>query len=124
MKPAAYVSIAPSAAVTTVLALQIMRALGYSGTSLAFVVAAIVGTNVGVLVHRRTGGAQLSTKIKAQIGACLSLTALVVGGALQVLSGCFAYAEVTVPIATVGSFFFPWAVGETMWKALEKRSRG
>jgi hypothetical protein len=125
MKPAAYVATVLSAAVSTVVALLIIRAVGYSGTSMAFVVAAIIGTNVAVFVHHRSGGAALNGTNKAQIGASLALTALVVGGALQLLVGPFAYPEVTIPIAMVGSFVFPWAIADTMWKALEqKKSQG
>lgn len=123
MRPIVGVVTVASAGTTAVLALLVIRAVGYSGTSLAFVAAAIVGTSAALFVHHRSPTAELSTRIKAQIGVMLAVTAGGVGGLVQAVSGLFVFPEVVLPIAAVGSFLFPWAIAGTLWKALEQQRR-
>ncbi len=107
---------------TAAIAFGLARALGFQQLTLAFVVAAIVGANVGPYYHRRRPNAELTARSKAQLGAVLFGAALVSGLALQLLIGGMVQPEIVIPIAALGSFAFPFAVSQSMWKATGRKA--
>ena len=109
---------------SAVVAFGLARVIGFEQLTLAFIVAAVVGSNVGPYYHRRRPDAEFTGRSKAQLGAVLFVSALLSGVALQLTVGGMVHPDIVVPIAALGSFAFPFAVSQSMWKATDRnRSR-
>jgi|GEM_PF-1833610 len=105
---------------TSAVAFALARVIGFQQLTLAFVVGAIVAANVGPYFHYRRPSAQLTGRTKAQLGTVLFVAALLSGAALQLTIGGMLHPDIVIPIAAVGSFAFPFAVSQSMWKALDR----
>ena len=100
----------------------VVRWLGKGSPELAFIVGAVLGTQLAAVVHHRSPGAVSSASVKARIGAMLALSTVLLGVALQATLSPFEHPEVSIPIAVVGTFIFPFVLFDTMWNALSKRT--
>ena len=87
---------------------------------LAFVAGAILGTQAGSLLHHRTPDAANTMGVKCLLGAVLAVTAALFGVALHVLFAPFKFAEITIPISAIGTFFFPFVIFNTMWSTMSQ----
>ena len=106
--------------VGALITLGIIRAIEKGSPELAFVVGAILGTQIAALVHHRQPGTSNSLAVMLSLGITLAVAAVVLGSILHVVFAPFNYPEISVPIAAVGSFVFPFVLFDTMWKALSK----
>ncbi len=99
----------------------VVRELGKGSPELAFVVGAILGTQIAAVVHRRDAQAESSPGVKATIGMALAGSAILLGVVLQFFWMPFEYPEISLPISVVGAFIFPFVLFETMWDALSRK---
>jgi hypothetical protein len=106
------------------IAFAIVRAVEMGSPELAFVVGAILGTQVAAVVHHRQSGSTNSFLIKVALGATLAVTAVAMGIVLHFGFSAFNYPEISVPMGAIGSFVFPFVLFDTMWKALSKAKVG
>ena len=113
----AFVSLLAGGGVT----FAVVRMVGKGNPELAFVVGAILGTQLAAMAHHRVAGAKSTPRVKAWIGADLACGALLLGVALHLAFAPFQFPAVSVPFAVVGSFVFPFVLFDTMWNALSKR---
>jgi hypothetical protein len=100
--------------------LAVIRGFEIGHPTLALVVGAILGTQVGAVIHHRQPGATNSARVKALLGLTLALTAIAFVLIAQWFTAAFEYVEVTLPIGAIGSFVFPFVLFDTMWNALSK----
>jgi len=98
----------------------VIQWIGKGSGELAFVIGAIIGTQVGAVIHYRRKGATNSLSAKAKLGLALGAANVVFGVVLHYAIAPFAYADVTIPLAAVGSFVFPFVLFDTMWNTLSK----
>jgi MFS family permease len=105
------------------LTLVVIRALEIGRPELAFVVGAILGTGIGAVAHHRQKGNNTGA-VKTALGIALAATAVAFGLLVHFAFGVFAYPEVSIPIAGIGSFVFPFVLFNTMWEALSKTPKG
>lgn len=89
-------------------------------TYLSLVVGAIVGTQVGVIVHHRQPEASLTPRVKVCLGFVAAITGVLLSLVMQATFHWFRFPEVTIPIGFVGCFVFPFVISDNLWKALEK----
>src|SRR3954470_9616033 len=115
MKPAGYVSAIIAFIVGGSITFAVMRWLGKGSPELAFVVGAVLGTQIAAVVHRRSPGAVSSARVKAGVGAALALSTVLLGIVLLLAWNPFDYPQISIPIAVVGTFVFPFVLFETMW---------
>jgi len=101
----------------------VVRWLGKGSPELAFMVGAILGTQLAAIIHHRGRGASNSLQVKAKIGLVLALTAFFLGIVLHTVFGAFEYPDVSVPIGVVGAFVFPFVLFDTMWNAMTKATK-
>ena len=102
------------------LAYAVILAVGWEAHDFALVAAALVASQVGAFVWHRQAPASAERSVKLGLGAILSVTAVVFTLIFQAISGWLAYPEVTIPIAAIGCFVFPFAVVGPVWKGLSK----
>lgn len=98
----------------------VIRLMEADHPELAFIVGAILGTELAALVHHRQEGTTNSFATKATVGLALAVAAVVVGITLHLMANPFHYPEISIPMAAVGSFVFPFVLFDTMWNALSK----
>jgi hypothetical protein len=103
---------------SAVITFAVIRSIELGNPELAFIVGAILGTEVAAIVHSRQAGSTNSFSIKFALGLTLGATAGVFGLVLHFVFAPFNYPEVSIPIAVIGSFVFPFVLFDTMWKAL------
>jgi hypothetical protein len=120
MKVWGYVVVAASFVATALIAYAIIRAVKPDSPDLALVVAAIVATQVGVVLWQRQDAKAPLLRVKLGLGALLSGTAVLFTLAMQAVASWLPYPEVTTPIAAVGCFVFPFALVGPLWQALSK----
>jgi hypothetical protein len=101
------------------LTLAVVLFFEFRWTELAFVVGAILGTQVGAMVHHRQKGDNTSA-VKIALGIALAATAVAFGLVVHFAFGVFVHPEVSIPMAGIGSFVFPFVLFNTMWEALSK----
>src|SRR5688572_26258444 len=121
MKAVVYVSAILAFIVGASITFAVVRWLGKGDPELAFVVGAVLGTQLAAIVHPRSPGAASSPGVKARVGAALALSTILRGIVLHAVWKPFHYPEISIPIAVVGTFVFPFVLFETMWNALSKR---
>jgi hypothetical protein len=100
----------------------VVKWLGIGSPELAFVVGAILGTQLAAVAHHRIPGATNSTGFKASVGGALATSAIALGIVLHAVFTPFQYVGISVPIAAFGAFVFPFVIFDTMWKALSKKT--
>lgn len=105
------------------LALAVIRGFDVGDTPLALVVGAIVGSQVGAILHARQPDATSSAIPKLVLGAVLAVVALAFGFAVHLGLGGITYPEVTLPISAIGTFVFPFAVFNTMFNAIRNQRK-
>ncbi len=121
MKAACYVSAILAFIVGGGITFAVVRWLGKGSPELAFVVGAVLGTQMAAVVHRRSPGAVSAPGVKAGVGAAMALSTILLGTLMHALWKPFDYPEISIPIAVVGTFVFPFVLFDTMWNALSKR---
>ena len=89
---------------------------------LPFIVGAVLGTQVGAIMHHRQPGSRSTVAAKAILGVVLSVCAIIVGLVLHLTTNSFNFAEISIPFAAVGSFVFPFVLFNTMWNTLSKNN--
>jgi len=103
----------------------VVRSLQSDMTYLSLVVGAIVGTQVGVILHHRQPGASLTSGVKARLGSVIAITGVVLSLVMQAICPWFQFPEVSIPIGAIGCFVFPFIITDSLWKVLEKnRNKG
>ncbi|MEM6791123.1 MAG: hypothetical protein AAF928_04940 [Myxococcota bacterium] len=101
----------------------ILDALGKKQTTLIFVMSAIVGCQVGAWrMHADARLPRASVGARLALGAVVSATNLALGLGLHLAFQPFAYPDISIGIAGVGSLLFPFAVVNTALKALNQKS--
>ena len=121
MKVTAYISASLAFIVGGCITFAVVRWLGKGSPELAFIVGAVLGTQIAAVVHRRSPGAVSSPRVKAGVGVALALSTILLGTVMNALWKPFDYPEISIPIAVVGAFVFPFILFETMWNALSKK---
>ena len=101
-------------------ALALIRYYQFGDDPMAMIVGATVGTQAGVLAHSRQPDAAATRRAKLMLAAVLAAVALLFGLMVQFGVGGFENPAITIPLSAVGSFVFPLAVFDSMWKALRK----
>ena len=107
-----------TAAVSTFL---VIRAISVDSPELSFIVGAILGSQVGAVIHHRQPGAEPTARAKVLLGIALAVCASAVGVALHVAVAPFKFAEISIPLGAVGSFVFPFVLFNQMWQSLSKK---
>lgn len=120
MKPIVYVSAIIGLILGGSITFGVIRWLDKGSPELAFVVGAVLGIQLAVIAHHRHPGASSSSRVKARVGAALAVSTILFGVALHFGWKAFEYPEISIPIAVVGTFFFPFVLLDTMWNALAK----
>jgi hypothetical protein len=121
MRATGFILVAAVFVAVALLAYAVIRAVGWEAHDFALVAAAIVASQAGAVVWHRQAPGSAERSVKLGLGAVLSVTAVAFTLIFQAVSGWLAYPEVTVPIAAVGCFVFPFAVIGPVWKSLSKR---
>lgn len=98
----------------------VIRAIDKGSPELAFVAGAILATQMAAVVHHRQHGTTNDFAIRLGLGAALAAAAIIVGGVLHLAFSPFRYPEISVPIAAIGSFVFPFVLFGAMWNTLSK----
>jgi len=99
----------------------VVRGVGRGDPELAFVVAAILGTQVAAIIHCRSRVAGKSFRTKAMLASVLAVNAAFFGIVLHTAFGAFVYPDVSIPISVVGTFGFPFVLFGTMCNALLRK---
>jgi hypothetical protein len=120
MRATGFLLVAVIFVAVALVAYAIIRAVGWEAHDFALVAAAIVASQVGAVVWHRQAPVSAERSVKLGLGAILSVTAVAFTLMFQAVSGWLAYPEVTVPIAAIGCFVFPFAVVGPVWKTLSK----
>jgi hypothetical protein len=123
MRATGFLTVAGTYIAVALLAYAVIRAVGWEARDFALVAAAILASQVGALVWHRQSPGSSERSVKLGLGTVLSVTAVAFTVVFQAISGWLAYPEVTVPIAAVGAFVFPFAVVGPVWKALSHRKQ-
>lgn len=121
MKPAHLAITAVVYVVVAFVTLAVIRGLNVGDTPLAMIVGAIVGTQVGAILHAREPESISSLSVKILLGSVLAGAAVLVGLLVYFLLG-LEHAEVTVPISAIGSFAFPFALFNQFFHLMRKSS--
>jgi hypothetical protein len=103
--------------------LAVIRGLDVGDDPLTFDVGAIVGAQAGAIIHAREKDAVASTRVKLTLGGVLAVVALVFGLVVHFAVRGLKYPEITIPIASVGSFVFPFALFNTMFNAMRQSKK-
>lgn len=98
----------------------VLRALDSQHGELALIIGAILGSQVGALLHHRQPGASPSGSAKAQLGLALAVVAVAFSLCLQLLMNWLEVPEVSIPIAAIGCFCFPFVLFRIVWRSLEE----
>ena len=98
----------------------VIRVIGAGNPGLSFIVGAILGTNVGAVVHHRQPGSKNTMQAKAVLGVVLAVSAVLIGIILHQATRPFKFVEISLLFAAIGSFVFPFVLMNTMWHALSK----
>ena len=124
MKATVWIAAAFSYAIGGAATFAVIRWLGKGSPDLAFVVGAVLGTEVAAIVHWRTGGAGAGGTgwLKAAVGLALALSAGASGLLLHMAFRAFEHPDVSIPIGAAGAFLFPFVLFDTMSKTLSRNA--
>lgn len=117
MRITAYLGVATTFIGTALVAYAVIRSVGGDATFFALVAGALVASQVGTWLWHRQAPNSPERTVKLGLGVFLSVTAVVFSLVFQAISGWLEYPQVTVPIAAIGSFVFPFAVVGPLWKS-------
>ena len=120
MRATGYLQVAVVFVAVALLTYAIIRAVGWEAHDFSLVAAAIVASQVGAFIWHRQAPASTEWSVKLGLGVVLSVTAVAFTLTFQAISEWLAYPEITVPIAAIGCFVFPFAVVGPIWKGLSK----
>jgi F0F1-type ATP synthase membrane subunit a len=120
MRVSGFIAVAVVFVAVALLAYAVINAVGWDARDFALVAAAIVASQVGAIVWHYQAPATPERSVKLGLGVVVSATAVVFALVFQAISGWLTYPEVTVPIAAIGCFVFPFAVVGPVWKAFSK----
>jgi hypothetical protein len=98
--------------------MTLLRYLDPHAAPLSLVIGAVLGTAIGVAMHRRRQEAKSTAGVKAVLGLTLGLSAIVFGLTAQWWVTAFESPEVELPLGAIGSFVFSFLVFDRMWTAL------
>ncbi len=101
--------------------LAVVRCVGKGSPELALMVGAALGTQVAAVIHCRSRGAGKSFRVKAVLASILALSAVFFGIVLHTVFGAFVYPEVSIPIAVIVTFGFPFILFDTTCNALLRK---
>ena len=121
MKPIALTIAAASFLAGAAVMFLVIRAISVGSPELSFVVGAVLGSQIGAIMHRRQPGAEPTAAAKAILGVVLAVCAVAFGVLLHLTTNPFKFVEISLPFAAVGSFVFPFVLFNTMWNALSKK---
>ena len=122
MRAIAYIAATSAFVAGGAVTFAVVRWLGKGSPELAFVVGAVLGTQLAAAIHHRSRGAGNSPRLKAMIGLVLALTAILLGIVLHTVFEAFEYPDVSIPIGAVGTFIFPFVLFDTMCNALSGKT--
>ncbi|MDG2208104.1 MAG: hypothetical protein P8K78_09400 [Pirellulales bacterium] len=120
VKPVSLVIAAVAFIIGAAIALAVIRGFSVGDPSLAFVVGAILGAQAGAIAHSRHPEAEATVAVKLGLGAVLAGVALIFGFVVHFAISPFKYPDVTLAIAAIGSFIFPFAIFNTMFNATRR----
>jgi hypothetical protein len=96
----------------------IIRTVGFGEPEFAFIIAAIVSTNVAAYWHSRTYESSNSLSARAMLAIAIAVAAFASGLLLEVAFAPFKFATVSIPMAVIGTFVFPFVLFSTFWNGL------
>lgn len=102
------------------LALVILVKLQMGDPDIAWVVAAIFGTYAGAYPYHMRHPDKATLGAKAMLGGVLASMSVIEGAIVLVVWHYRPYPEVVIPIAAVGTFFFPFVAFRWVRRALER----
>jgi hypothetical protein len=118
MRASGYLVVAATYVAAALITFEIIARFDLDQEGLPMIMAAIVATNVGALLwHRRSADSPLR-QVKLGLGLALLVSAVAFALVFQAATGRLTFPEVTIPIAAVGSFAFPFFITGSLWKAL------
>ena len=120
MRISGYLAVAASFVAVALVAFEIIARLDVDHDHLALIMAALVATQVGVVLwHRRSPG---SSEREVKLGLALTLLATAVPFmlAFQAVTSRLVFPEIIIPIAAGGCFGFPFAIVGPLWRSLAK----
>jgi hypothetical protein len=98
----------------------VLRLTGLEYREFALVAAAVAGTFGGAYgYHLRAGDSPMTAKVI--IGIVMAVLCVVEGLVAQHFWGYFKFPDVSIPIAGIGTFFFPFFIFGTFLKSFEQR---
>ncbi len=121
MKPIVLVVGAVAYVIGGAITFAVVRWIGKGSPELTFVVGAILGTELGAVVHHRQKNATNSIAVKSALGVTLAVTAAAMGVVLHSVFAPFSYADLSIGTSALGSFVFPFVLFDTMWSSLSKQ---
>lgn len=90
--------------------------------TVALVVGATLGSGVAAWLYHRRNLNRAPGSVKMQTGVVLAVLCVIMAALIQAIWGWMAYPEIEIPIASVGTFVFPFVLFETMRNAVAKKS--
>jgi hypothetical protein len=114
MKPIVLVVAVAAYFAAAALTFAVIRWLDSDDVDLSLGVGAIAGAQFSAIMHGRIRGLTSTRSTKAMVGAALSLSAVVFGHALHQWLGAFEDLGVSIPLAAIGSFIFPFILFDHM----------
>lgn len=88
--------------------------------NIALGLGAILGAQIGALLYHRRESAAAPFPVKASVGLLMAILCVIQSLLFQVLWGWLKYPEISIPIAAVGTFVFPFLLYGTMQKGMAK----
>ncbi len=110
MKPTTLTISAISFLASAAITFLVIRTFSIGSPELSFVVGGVLGSQVGAIFHHRQPGAKPTVAAKAILGMVLAVCAVIYGVLLHLTIHPFEFVEISLPIAAVGSFVFPFVL--------------
>jgi hypothetical protein len=117
MKATELAIVAGAHLVAFAVAAAVIRLLGIGDPGLALIAGASLGAGIAAMLYHRRNPDIAPFAVKAAAGGVLSCMAVITGVLSQLLLKWMTCPEVVIPISAIGSFFFPWAVFNSMRNA-------
>ncbi len=109
-------------AVSTAIAFAVMRAIGHGDASMALLLGAILSSQAAALIYHRRQPERAPVAIKAAVGAVLVVAGVGMGLLIHTAWLPIEAPDIVIPIAAIGSFFFPFVLFETLRKTFVQRA--